>query len=182
MNSFFKNTKGCILLLFAIVLMVLFLIGGIVIDTGNLYIKQGELQYLAKQSANTGIIVFSQILQNVADNNKKTTCYKIEKPPEVCISNNMFDFLSETEILNNVSSIDAQQQVVTASKNFIKNYDSQHTILDENIKVIFPDNFLGNEVKIRIQITFIPIQFFINLAEFTKKEVRIEAISLMRIF
>jgi len=181
MKNFIRNSDGFVLPLVAIVLMFSFLVGGIIIDAGNLYLRHGELQYLAKQAANTGIISFVQTLQNVADTNKNAICYVEEEPPEICISNNIFDFLSAEEVLASVSSPSIQQQVVGASKNFIQIYDPQESITDEDIQVIFPDEFSDSGVQIRVRITTIPVRFFSGLFSFSSGEIRVEAVSFMGI-
>ncbi len=177
-SSFFKNKNGFILPLSAIALMVLFLIGGIVIDLGNLYIRYGELQHLAKQSANTGIITFSQILQKQADANKNNLCYETEIISEICFSNNVFDFLTNSEILTSLTSFDVQKQIINSSENFITTYDPQKLITNDDLEIIFPDNFTKIEkIKIRVKIKFIAKQFFSEILK--SNEITVEAVSFL---
>ncbi len=175
--NFFRNENGFVLPLSAIVLLVSFLIGGLIIDGGNLYLRHGELQHLAKQSANTGLITFSLVLQEVANINKTSTCYDVEEPPEICISNNIFDFLSADEILANVSSSSVQNEVIRASKDFIRTYDPQKLVSDEDIQVIFPEDFSGDGVKIRVKVRVSAEQFFSKLLG--SGEIEVEAVSLI---
>ncbi len=178
--NIFQDSGGFVLPFAAMVLMTWFLVGGIIIDAGNLYIRHGELQHLAKQSANTGIITFSQALQEVANANKTAICYGGEEPPEVCISENIFDFLSAEEILVSVSSASVQQQVIGASKDFSKIYDRLGLISDENIQVIFPADFSGiEEIQIRVKIVVIWNQFFSGILG--NGEIEVEAVSFMKV-
>lgn len=143
---------GMVLVFSALVLPVLLLVAIFVLDSGQLYVRQGQLQHVARQAANSGILAFAEILQTRAAANYASLC-EVEFPPGVCSSTNRFDFLSEAEVQLLAQSLSTQVAVTQAVQAYSKLYDPAERLADDQIIVEFPfeSESLATEVKIRVE-------------------------------
>ncbi len=161
---FFKDEKGIVTVLIALLLPIMLGMIALVIDGGNLYIRHSELNFLAQASTTSGLLEFSRILENEAQTNKTTLCTVVppEIPPAICSSDNMFDFITDSEILMIFSDTSTQNKVEENSKNFAKIYDKQTKIKNENIEVFFGKDFHLGDSKIELQVKLkeTPDRFF----------------------
>jgi hypothetical protein len=172
-----KNEDGFVLPFVAILLMVLFLVGGIILDAGSLYLRHGQLHHLAKQSANAGMLEFVSAMEAVADENKSEMC-AIDEPPPLCASVDMFDFLSSGEIVDAVSSPLVQADVENASTTFALTYDAEEIILSEDVSIIFPYEFSSpSDIQIQVTITATPDRFLGGIFPVTENEIEVSAVS-----
>ena len=172
-----RNEDGFVLPFIAILLMALFLVGAIILDVGSFYLRHGELQPLAKQSANAGILKFVDAMEGKAEQNKSAFC-NVEEPPAVCSSEDMFDFLTSGEIVDLVSSPTVQGAVSDASIAFLTMYDPQLIIGNENIQITFPYEYEGvSELQIQVIISDAPQRFLEGIFPVTDDEIQVHAIS-----
>jgi hypothetical protein len=154
------HESGSVLPFTAVFLMVLFIIGGIILDGGNFYIRHGELHHLSKQSTHAGMLAFIDILEIKAMENKAFLCNS-EEPPSICKSTNLFDFLSQGEIVNLVSSPTVQTLVIKNSSQFAIDYDPLQKITYKDVFIVFPYEYEGpSKIQIKVHIKDTPDQFF----------------------
>ncbi|MDH3324219.1 MAG: hypothetical protein OEL89_01120 [Candidatus Peregrinibacteria bacterium] len=176
-NKLYKNEDGFVLVFLALTLPILFLVVVLVIDGGQFYRRHAELNNLAIQSANSGILEFSETLKELAEENYNTICV-VSESPAICSSTNMFDFLSSTEIFNLVYSINVQEQINDNVLRFGIDYDPQGELVDENFTIDFPYNFDidKKEVFIKVGIKDAPSRFFEGIMP-TTKEITTESVA-----
>ncbi len=169
------NEEGFVLPFTAILLMVLFLVGGIITDTGAFYLRHGELHHLSKQSAHAGMLTFVEILEEVAEENKTFWCDNPEPPP-LCHSNNMFDFLTVEEVVELVSSPQVQLSVTQSSQLFAITYDPETLIEVQNVAVIFPYQYDSPaEIQIQVSIFQEPSPFLKKIAT-PRKTIEVQSV------
>jgi len=172
-----QNEDGFVLPFVAILLMVLFLVGAIILDVGSFYLRHGELSPLAKQSANAGILKFVDAMEATAAENKSALC-NIEEPPAVCDSEDMFNFLTSEEVIDLVSSPTVQENISDASIAFLILYDPQLNITNEDIQITFPYEYEGvSELQIQVMVTDIPDRFLGGIFPVTDDKIQVPAIS-----
>lgn len=172
-----RNEDGFVLPFIAILLMVLFLVGAIILDVGSFYLRHGELQPLVKQSANAGMLKFSDAMEIKAEENKSAQCM-VEEPPAVCSSENMFDFLTSGEVVDLVGSPTVQEAVSDASISFLITYDPQLIIGNEDIQITFPYEYEGVfELQIQVIVSDTPQRFLGGIFPVTDDEIQVHAIS-----
>ncbi len=172
-----RNEDGFVLPFVAILLMVLFLVGAIILDVGSFYLRHGELQPLAKQSANAGILKFVDAMEVKAEQNKSALC-GIEEPPPICNSEDMFDFLTSREVVDLVSSPTVQENVSDASIAFLIAYDPQLIVANDNILVTFPYEYEGvSELQMQVMVHDVPQRFLSGIFPITDDEIQVHAIS-----
>ncbi len=154
---FIKNEDGFVLPFMAILLPIFMLIGTLIVDGGNLYIRHDQIRFLAQEGANSGILTLGNMLENKAKNNFNTIC-SVEFPPAKCSSSNIFDFLNNTDIQNIILNISNQNLIKSSGKKFISDFDPQNNLTNSHIEIIFPhEYFVGNSVKILVKIkTIVP--------------------------
>jgi hypothetical protein len=153
MKKFIGNEDGMVLVFSALVLPVLLLVAIFVLDSGQLYARHGQLQHLARQAANSGILMFGDVLQERATANYAALC-EVEFPPGICSSTNRFDFLSETEVQLLAQSLSTQVRVDNAIQAYSKQYDPADRLEDDLVLVSFPYELepLADTVKIKVEI------------------------------
>ncbi len=174
------NEDGFVLPFTAILLMVLFLVGGIILDAGSLYLRHGQLHYLAKQSATAGMLTFVEVLENRSEENKNLLC-NIEDPPPICNSNDIFDFLTPGEVVDLVSSPVTQERVTEASTTFALTYDGEGSLPVENIESTFPYEYEGvSEIQIQVVLNDVPERFLGGLFPTGETEILVQAVSYIQ--
>lgn len=174
-----KKQAGSILTFSALILPVLLLIGALVLESGNFYIRHVQLKNLTRQAANSGIIAFSQIIEQQAGENKDTFCL-VEIPPENCNSLNLFDFLTLAQVQTMALNTINQESVRNNITNFLTVYDPQQKIILEDISIFFPFEEISDTLKLKVVLNTTPDQFFSNIwnAEHSLNTVGISYLSL----
>lgn len=176
-NNFLNSENGFTTSFTAMVLPVILILGMLILESGNFYIRHEHLRNLAKQSANSGIIKFSQILIKQAETNKNIIC-NVEILPEKCSSSNLFDFLTSTEIQNSIYDLNNKNSIITNTKNFAKNYDPLSNLSENNISVTFPFDYAGEEkVKLKVFLNEKTNLLFKNLS--SEKEISVESLAFL---
>jgi len=175
---FIKNEDGFVLAFTAILLPVFMLIGVLIIDGGNLYIRHEQVRHLSKEGANSGILVLEGLLDAKAQNNYNSIC--VGTPlPVVCSSTNIFDFLSSTEVQNIILNVGNQNQVKLSVINFIKDFDPENSLTVSDITVVFPHEYSGgNVVKILVKIKTNAKGFFETILP-NSREIKVESKSYL---
>lgn len=153
MKKFMLDEAGMVLVFSALVLPALLLVGIFVLDSGQLYVRHGQLQHLARQAANSGILAFGEVLESRATANKAALC-AVELPPSVCSSTNRFDFLTETEVQLLAQSFTTQTAVRDAVEFYAEKYDPETGLEADQILVEFPfaSQTATDEIKIKVEI------------------------------
>jgi len=179
MKKFIESEEGMVLAFSALTLPVLLLVGIFVLDSGQLYVRQGQLQHLARQAANSGILAFGEVLEVRAATNKASLC-AVDFPPSVCSSTNRFDFLTDTEVQLLAQSLSTQVTVNNAVQSYSKQYDPEELLEDEQIEVEFPfeTESLVDEVKIRVVINDQASGFLVEVLP-QVRQVQVEAQSFL---
>ncbi len=179
MKKFMTDEEGMVLVFSALVLPVLLLVGIFVLDSGQLYVRHGQLQHLARQGANSGILAFGDILQVRAAANKGALC-EVEFPPGICSSTNRFDFLSSTEVQLLAQSLSTQAQVQAAVEAYLKQYDPAAVLEEDQVLVEFPFEAEASvdQVKIKVEIEDQAAGFLVKLLP-QVRTVQVEAQSFM---
>lgn len=179
MKNFMLNESGMVLAFSALVLPVLLLVGIFVLDSGQLYVRHGQLQHLARQAANSGILAFGEVLELRATANRTALC-AIEFPPSVCSSTNRFDFLTNTEVQLLAQSLSTQTRVSEAVKFYSKQYDPEARLETDQILVEFPfeNETATNEIKIKVEINDEAPGFLVKVLP-QVRTVKVEAQSFM---
>jgi len=177
---FLKNEKGIVAALIALLLPVMLGMIALVIDGGNLYIRHSELHFLAQSASTSGLLEFSKSLETKAEGNKTVLCTVVPPAsvPSICSSNNLFDFLSDTEILTLFSDLSVVNNVKENVKDFAKIYDTQTKIKNENIEVFFGKDFHLGDKKIELQVKLeeTPDRFFSSILR-EEASIKIVAVS-----
>jgi hypothetical protein len=94
----FKNDKnGFVLVFTALSLPLILLIGVLVLQSGQLFIRQAQLNFLTRQTAQSGALYLANTVRSQAEQNYSNQCSGLE-PPEICSSNLWSDFIAVTEI------------------------------------------------------------------------------------
>ena len=159
-----KKQVGSLVSFTALILPVLLLIGALILESGNFYIRHTQLENLTRQAANSGLIAFSQILEQSANENKDNLCL-VEIPPEICSSLNLFDFLTLSQVQILATNTLNQNAIRNNINDFLVIYDPQQQINSENISIIFPVEEITESVKLKVVIEIIPNQFFSNFLD-----------------
>ena len=174
-----RNEDGFVLPFVAILLMVLFLVGGLILDAGSIYLRHGQLNHLAKQSANAGMLEFVSAMQEEATAHKLVTC-PIEEPPPLCGSLDMFDFLSRGKIVDVVSLPSVQTRVEESGNIFALTYDPQEQLLRDNVSLVFPYEFSHpSEIQIQVTLTATPHRFLGGIFPVTEEVIEVSAVSFI---
>lgn len=146
------DESGMVVAFVALSLPVLLLIGVLVLQGGQLFIRQAQLQFVARQAANSSVVLVAQMLQQAAESNYENLCRGVDLP-SVCASDQWQDFLSLTEVQNFTGTADFQQQVVTEAKTFAVQTDPQAALMSDQVVVDFPGlESLGNQLVVQVQI------------------------------
>ena len=149
MNKFFTQEDGLVLALSALVLPVMLLIGALMIDGGQLYIRHGEVEHLSRQSGQSGLLALSEIIIAQATQNYNAQC-NVLLPPSRCGSNNLFDFLSETDLNNLIFNIPHQNRVTQNTLDFALEFDPRQQLQDSDLTVTFPHLYSPGDNQVRI--------------------------------
>jgi hypothetical protein len=164
----FKHDKNAFVLSFtALTLPLILLIGVLVLQSGQLFIRQAELEFLTRQTAQSGVLKLAETLRAKATENYTQQCDILE-PPLICNSDTWSNFISVVEIENVTESPFLQQSLRTNLLDFLQVADPQKLILNPdfsyeltvqsgslqrvNLKLFLnepQDNWLGNVLRTR---------------------------------
>ena len=157
MNKIIVQEDGLVLAFSALVLPILLLIGAIMIDGGQLFIRHGEIEHLSRQSGQSGLLKIAEILEASAHQNYQNTC-EAPLPPSKCSSQNMFDFLSHSEVNQLILNANNQTQVTNNATNFSLDYDPREKLESDEINITYPCLYsVGDkQVKLLVEIQTVP--------------------------
>ena len=147
---FLKNQSGTVLPLTALMLPIILGFGVLALESGQAYIRQSEINQLAYQAANTGLVRITETLEIQAKSNYQRDC-NVEEPPSKCSSSELFSFLSASEISAIVNNETVKTDVIEATEAFVKNYDPQTRSVQTS--VVFPFNASQQSVGIEVTVT-----------------------------
>lgn len=129
----FKNDEDAFVLVFtAFLLPIILLVGVLVLQSGQLFIRQAELEFLTRQAAQSGILSLSQTLRQQAEQNYSIQCTGSELP-EICSSNIWSDFIAITEIETLSQSPSVKQFLQTHLEAFVVVADPQKKIANPDL-------------------------------------------------
>lgn len=174
-----RDESGLVLALSALALPVILLVGVLILQSGALYHRQAQLQFMARQAANSALIPAATVLKNQAENNHDSTC-SVEFPPSICSSDNLFDFLTLSEAQGLVQQASTQIVVQQEGKNFAVATDPSTSLRNEAITVEFPYNYQGGSHAVaRVVITEEQISWLGNVLRPTNYALTVEAESFL---
>ena len=177
-DGILHDQSGFVTALTALMLPMILLMGALIIDGGNLYLRQSQIQHLSRQAGHSGLMVFSDLLKTQAQNNYRVIC-NTEEPPDICSSHNPFDFLANSEINLLAQNVTHQNAVAADARKFIRDFDPQENIFNEDITITFPHNFTGgNRLEILVEINNAPHTFFSQVL-ITEKKLQAQAKSFL---
>lgn len=142
LNLWLADEDGVVLVFTALVLPVVLLVGVFILQSGELYRRQAELQFVAQQTANSVLIPVGEVLKNQAEVNFEATC-NTEFPPSVCSSDSLFSFLSLGEIQNLIAQASTQNLISTEAQQFVVQADPQKSLQAEDVQFSFPHAYNG---------------------------------------
>ncbi len=145
-----------VLVFVALVIPGLLLLAGMVLQSGQLYVRHTELHHVAREAGVRGLRAFSETLASRATVNRSAWC-RVEEPPDVCRSSNRFDFVSDSEIYQMTIDSFVHHQVLLASEEALA-FDPEQTLDRAHLSIIFPEDFtLGTkEIRLRSIIEQVP--------------------------
>lgn len=132
-----QDESGLVLAFTALCLPVILLIGVLVLQSGQLYVRQAQLQFLARQAANSALIPVAEILQAEAEENYKDTC-DVEFPPGVCSSDDWTDFLTPAQAQSLAAQSSTINLVDDEANNFSVTQDPQALLDPRGVTTDFP--------------------------------------------
>lgn len=156
LTYFRTKISGIVLVLWALVLPTLMLLASIIFFAGQGYIRKGELEHLAQQSAQSASFVLRESLEEQAEKIKINTCsVPEEERPSICSTKNVYDFLEGNDIATVI--MDTQFAVWREIKDFALVYDPRQRVKPENIHITYPSDLTHNaflcvvEMYVRIE-------------------------------
>lgn len=129
----FKRDKDAFVLAFtALSLPIILLIGVLVLQSGQLFIRHSELQFLTRQAAQSGMLSLAQTLRQQAEQNYRVQCAGLE-PPEICNSTIWSDFMETSAIEALSQSPTAQQSLQAHLVGFVAVADPQQALINPDL-------------------------------------------------
>lgn len=180
-RRWWEDKTGVVLAFSALVLPLILLFGVIVLQSGQLYIRQAELQFMVRQAVNSGLISLAQLLKAQAETNYQTQC-AVEFPPSICGSKLWSDFLSPAE-----AQVFAQQPstvalVNTEIRNFLHTVDSQSKQTLWEVQIIFPDPVAQSDrIMARVSLTESQTEWIGNVLSLENYFLKVEALSYLNL-
>lgn len=176
---FLKDESGIVLPFTALVLPVILLIGLLVLQSGELYRRQAQLQFVARQAANSALVPAAGVLKTQAEVNYESTC-NVEFPPGVCGSDNLFDFLNLAEAQGLMQQTSTRTLVQQEGQNFSLAADPKEALLTDFVTVEFPYEYAGgHQAVVRVSIAEPQTNWLGNLLSSENYQLRVEAQSFL---
>lgn len=151
-KSFRQNQSGAVAPIVALILPIMLVFGAFTIQAGNAYIRLSQLDHLAYQSANSGLLAFAAVLTDEAEKNYEARCNG-EFLPSVCGSTDPFDFLTDADIQSLVLASSTQSAVQQNVRDFVVHEDPQRRLQPSQISIEFPSDMSPNKVWLRTKIS-----------------------------
>jgi hypothetical protein len=180
MKKFWKNNHGTVAPLVALMLPVILIFGAFTIEAGNTYVRISQLNHLAHQSANSGLLAFADIITTEAEKNHQAQCNG-EIIPTICSSNNPFDFLDYNEIQSLALQPNTQITVQNNVNKFATDNDPTSKITSDQIKIRLPDDISPQKIFLRVQITESITMILPQFLQLGDDEISIEALASLPI-
>lgn len=156
LNKFLRlwrhDESGLVLAFTALLMPIILLLGVLIIQSGQLYIRQAELQFLARQAANSALMPVAKRIQTQALANRKALCSAEPPLPSLCSSLNWQDFLNETEIKNLVKSASVYQTVALEIETFSVGFDPQKKLQADFISFEFPLLEVPDRLSVKVEL------------------------------
>jgi len=150
--SWWHDESGLVLAFSAILMPVILLLGVLIIQSGQLYVRQAELQFLSRQIANSALVPVAKQIQAQALVNRTTLC-SVEPPlPSVCSSQNWQDFLNGEALKNLVESESVYQAVALEIETFAEAFDPQKKLQVESISFEFPLLTVSDRLSVKVEL------------------------------
>jgi len=175
------DDKGLVLGVTALALPLFLLIGTLVVQGGQLYIRQAQLQFVARQAANSSLIPVSNLLKVRAEQNYQATC-AVDLPPSICSSDDLFDFLSLAQIQVILAESSTYSLVQTEAQSFVEITDPAALLSSDELTVEFPYNYDGGTTAVaRVGIEEPQTAWFGNLLRPENYRLKVEAHSFLKL-
>jgi Flp pilus assembly protein TadG len=149
LRNWLKDESGLVLVLTALVLPVILLLGTMVLQSGQSYQRQAQLQFLARQSANRALLKVSRHFENQARANYQSQC-GVELPPSICSSDDWADFLSVSEAVALAQSDTLREEVKATVESFALQYDPAQALMVEAVRSEFPLTQIADRISLRV--------------------------------
>ncbi len=130
----FKNDDRAFVLAFtALLLPIILLIGVLVLQSGQLFIRQAELKFLTRQAAKSGMLSLAHTLRQQAEENYNVQCSGVVEAPEICSSDIWSDFIATSDIETLSQSPTVRQALQTHLASFVVTADPKKIILNPDL-------------------------------------------------
>ncbi len=144
-----QDESGFVLVFSGLALPVILLLAVVVIQTGQLYVRQAELQFMAQQSANSALLQLAGLVQTQAESNYRAQCSVFE-PPFICSSDDWRDFITPAELQSLVNLPSTKTLIETEIQRFLGTSDA--IVQAAETSVVFPVFETGNRVSAQVNI------------------------------
>lgn len=176
-----KDESGLVLVFSALVLPIILLIGVLVLQSGQLYVRQAQLQFVARQAANSSLIPVAELLKLAAESNYQNTC-NVEFPPGVCSSHDWTDFLTLTQAQNLTRQTSTVALVGSEVQSFATNTDPKALLRPEYLVVEFPFNVSDSSQAVaRVRIIEPQTNWIGNILKSENYAIEVEARSYLNL-
>lgn len=175
------DQAGVVLVFSALVLPLILLFGVIILQSGQLYIRQAELQFRVRQAANSGLMSVAQSFKVQAEINYQTQCI-VDFPPSICQLKLWSDFLTQAEAQELVNQSITQNLVNAEIQDFLQNADPKYHEARWEVDIIFPYlEIQSHRVAARVELTEPQIDWIGNVLSSENYFLKVEALSYLNL-
>ncbi|NCP66870.1 hypothetical protein GW756_01015 [bacterium] len=176
-----SDQQGFVVAFTALVLPVILMLGVLVLQSGQLYIRQAQLQFSVRQAANSGLIPLAQALKAQAEANYQNSC-EVEFPPDECDSSSWQDFLSSTEAHAMAAQANIYEAVESEVTQFLETTDPKLFLAAENLTLVFPvPNQGDHRISARVLLKERQISWLGNILRPEDYSIEVEALSYLNL-
>jgi hypothetical protein len=176
-----KDEDGLVLVFSALALPIILLLGVLVLQSGQLYERQAQLKFVARQAASSGLVPLAQKLQTQAELNYQAQC-EVEFPPSICSASHWTAFLSasEAESLANQASMVAV--VETAIREFVVTADPRAKLEPSAVEIIFPvSNGVADKIQARVELVEVQVSWLGHVLRPEDYAIKVDALSYLKL-
>lgn len=177
-TQFLTDKYGLVMAFTALILPLLLLLGVMGLQSGQLYVRQAQLQFLARQTANSALIPVSEMIEKKAKSNWSELCL-VELPPVICSSNRWFDFISDTELAVLLKAKSTYLAVEAELQQFALENDPAQKLQPETIQFDFPVLDAVGRASLRVEFIETQDSWIGNVLRADDYQIRVESLSYL---
>jgi hypothetical protein len=148
----FEDKNGFVLVFSALVLPIILLLGVLVLQSGQLYGRQSQLQFIVRQASSSGLVPLAELLKNQAEVRYQAQCF-VELPPAQCETPAWTDFITVAEAKAIANQPSSSAMVQAEVQNFIAASLGKTDTPETEVILVFPITHAGlNRISARVQL------------------------------